>query len=206
MSTISLDPKALAARLRADEKGAPKAVLRALRAGAQRGRALMVSRSPVDRGILRNAWKVIKVSDEQVNLENDQPYAGVLERGARPFKISRAGLEALAGWVKRKILRGNYNTVKHGPDTRSMDYKTARKAQLAHKRAGKAYKHLALWQLDAEAMRIARAIAKKWEKLGKRGTYFIRDSLPKLAELIDKEMTRSLEKFFNRSRGSGSTS
>lgn len=97
----------VSARIRADAKGAPKAVFRAMFSAAQRGKAFLVQESPVDRGILRNAWKIIKLSSiQEVQLVNDQPYAGVMERGARPFKISRTGIEALQGWVLRKLKSG----------------------------------------------------------------------------------------------------
>lgn len=197
MSTIEFTPQKLALRLKRDAEGLPEAISRGMKAGAQRGRAVMVSRSPVYRGILRNAWKVIKVSAEQVNLENDMPYAGILERGSRPFKISQAGIEALTLWVKRKILKGNFARVNHGPDTTKMDFKTARKAQLAHRKA-KSWRKEAAWKLDDEAERIARAIAKKWQREGRKGIYFIRNSLDKLAELMRTEVERKLEKFFNR--------
>lgn len=90
--------------MRSDASGAPRAVLQAMFSAAQRGRSWIIGKSPVDRGILKNAWRVLKMGSEGVELVNDQPYAGVMERGARPFIISKAGIEALAAWVKRKIL------------------------------------------------------------------------------------------------------
>ncbi len=204
MSTISLSSSQLAARLRADATGAPKAVLKAMKSAAQRGRAFMVSKSPVYRGILRNAWKVIKVSDQQINLENDQPYAGVLERGARPFKLSKEGLEALTLWVKRKVLGGNFRRVKSGGSTTHLPWKEARAVQTAARKAGKAYKAQAKWALDDEAKSIAFAIAKKWARDGKQGKFFIRNNIQRLAELMQDEMDRVLAEFFNRPLGGSS--
>jgi hypothetical protein len=199
MSSVRMTEAQLSARLRADAKGAPKAVYQAMFSAAQRGKAFLVERSPVDRGILRNAWKIVRLSStKEVELTNDQPYAGVVERGARPFKISKAGREALTGWVKRKILAGNIQIVKHGASTRHMPWKKARAAQLEHKKRGKAWKQAALWALEDEAKSIAFAIAKKFERVGMKGKRFVMKNLPALAGLMDAEVTRYLSKFFNR--------
>jgi predicted metal-dependent phosphotriesterase family hydrolase len=200
--TITMTPGQLGARLRADANGAPKAVLNAMFSAAQRGKAFIVDKTPVDRGILRNAWKVIKLSSQmEVQLVNDQPYAGVIERGSRPFKISPEGIEALTGWVKRKLMREGYNNTKFGRDTRKMHWKDARKEQLAHRKAGAGYKKRVLWELDDQAKSIAWAIAKSWEKLGRKGTRFVYMHLPQLAELMDAEVKRYLSDFFNRPFG-----
>jgi predicted metal-dependent phosphotriesterase family hydrolase len=199
-----MTPGQLGARLRADAKGAPKAVLNAMFSAAQRGKAFIVDKTPVDRGILRNAWKVIKLSSQmEVQLVNDQPYAGVIERGSRPFKISPEGIEALTGWVKRKLLRENIMGA-HGANTTHLHWKEARKAQLAHRKAGAGYKKRVLWEIDDQAKSIAWAIAKSWEKLGRKGTRFVMMHLPQLAELMDAEVKRYLNNFFSRPlNGSG---
>lgn len=171
MASIQFDERQLAARFASDAAGFEKALHLGILAGAHRGRALMVSRSPVDRGILRNAWRVIKASGF-VTLQNDQPYAGVLERGARPFRISSEGLAALRGWVLRAFRSG-----KLVPDNKST--------------------------LDAQATKIARAIAKKFEKVGKKGKFFVRDSVDTLRDLMAKEVDRTMKKFFDRPRSGG---
>lgn len=190
-----MSPGQLGARLRADKKGAPAAVQRAIFSAAQRGKAFIVGKTPVDRGILRNAWKVVKLSDGS-ELVNDQPYAGIMERGARPFKMSRAGREALEGWVKRKILGGAISRVK--TPTVGMDWKSARAHQKANRKTGKATKAHQKWLLDDEAKSIAFAIAKHFEKVGMKGKRFVWMALPQLAELMDAEINRSLSAFFNR--------
>lgn len=168
MTRIEFTPEQLGARLRADKQKLPQELKRAIKASAQRGRSYIVSESPVDRGILRNAWKVVEQIDGAI-LQNDQPYAGVVERGARPFKISPEGREALAGWVFRKLLNGTL-------------------AVNQHKRV----------DLQAEAERIAWAISKKFEKLGMRGTQFVKKSLPVLAAMMDEEIVEYLQRFFQR--------
>lgn len=188
MATITIGAGALGARIRADHKGAPKAVERAILSGLHRGRAYIVGKTPVDRGILRNAWRVIKLSTGGGELVNDQPYAGILERGARPFKISKAGHEALAGWVFRKILNGTIQVKKAGGRFSSLT-------------GNQRHRHTVKANLEEEADRIAWAIAKKWEKLGMKGKRFVWQALPKLAELMEEEINRSLTNFFNRPAG-----
>lgn len=185
MATLTIDAKAIGARIRADHKGAPKAVDRAIFSGLQRGKAYIVGKTPVDRGILKNAWKVIRLSTGGAELTNDQPYAGIMERGARPFKMSKEGVEALAGWVFRKILNGTIQVRKAGGKFSSLS-------------GNKRHKHLVKANLEEEALRIAYMIAKHFEKVGMKGKRFVWKELPKMAELMEKEINRSLDVFFNR--------
>lgn len=100
------DPRKLKLRLQRDQKGRPKYVLKALEAAAKRAQKYIQKKSPIDRGALRSAWKVIVKATNQVELVNDQPYAGAIENGTGPFSISREGREALEAWVTRKVQRG----------------------------------------------------------------------------------------------------
>ncbi len=202
MANITISAGALGARIRADHKGAPQAVKKAMFSAAQRGKAFIVGRTPVDRGILRNAWKVIRHTDG-AELVNDQPYAGVMERGARPFKMSRAGREAIREWVKRKILKGAIQRVKHqNSDTSKMSWKDARAAQKTSKKLRSAgWKAEAKWKLDDEAESISWAIVKHFEKVGIRGKRFVYLHLEILARLMDLEIDRYLSNFFNRPSG-----
>lgn len=169
--------------MREDASGGPRAVKQALFSAAQRGRSWIVGQSPVDRGILKNAWRALRMSDG-AELVNDQPYAGVVERGARPFKMNTAGMDALTGWVRRKILSGGFGSLTTGKGR-----KNSKPAQID--------------QIEKEARKIAFAIAKKFERVGIRGKRFVWRNLPILANLMEKEIQRSLAAFFNRSVGSG---
>lgn len=163
----------------------PKAITRAIFSAMQRGKSYLVGETPVDRGILKNAWKVIKLSDG-VELVNDQPYAGIVENGARPFKMSSAGISYLKGWVMRMFKSG-----------RMMPNGSASKIAVTHKKFKKP-------ELEAQAESIAWAIAKHFEKEGMKGKKFVLKALPKLATLMDEEITRYLGKFFDRQSGSKS--
>lgn len=180
---VTMTEGQLGARLRGDAKGAPKAVFRAMVSAAQRGKAYIVGQSPVDRGILRNAWKVIRLSSiNEVQLTNDQPYAGVVERGARPFKISSEGIWALKGWALRKLKSGEMNG-------------------RSNLRTRKLVKRRNSVNLEKEAESIAYAIAKKFERVGMKGKRFVLNNLTQLAALMDGEIKRSLSAFFNRPIG-----
>lgn len=189
MATVTIDAGKLGARIRADHVGAPKAVDRAIFSALQRGKAYIVGKTPVDRGILRNAWKVIRLSTGGAELVNDQPYAGILERGARPFRMSKEGLEALEGWVLRKLMSGDMHSKTTPLDNRK--YKNQHGTWSARKR--KKTK-----ALQEEAKSIAYAIAKHFERVGMKGKRFVWKELPQLANLMEQEINRSLNKFFNR--------
>jgi hypothetical protein len=68
----------------------------------ERSRATFVRKSPVDTGRHRASWKT-KKSAAGVLVENDAPYAGIIERGARPHAVSEEGREAITRWAMRKF-------------------------------------------------------------------------------------------------------
>lgn len=178
MAIIAIDHDRLAARLTSDAKGSPKAVQKAIYSAAQRARSFLVGVSPVDRGILKVAWKVIR-SSHGAEVANDQPYAGVMERGARPFRISSEGLFALKGWVMRKLQSGEMNG--------RTNIKTK-----------KLVKRRKTPELEQEAENIAYAIAAKFKRVGMKGKFFVMKNLPKLVVFMSEEINRSLSNFFDR--------
>jgi len=186
----------LSVRLRSDATNAPKAIFRAMVSSAQRGKGFLVAATPVDRGILRNAWKIVKSSaTNEVQLVNDQPYAGVMERGARPFKMGRAGIEAIKGWVGRQLRAGKIilkpkprNAIAHLTDAYKVRFKSRPKLSKGAER-----------QQAIES--ITWAIVKTIEKVGIKGRRFVMNNLDKLAALMKEEMDRSLDNFFSRALG-----
>jgi hypothetical protein len=216
MGVVDLTPKGLAMRLKLDAKNAPIVVQMAVLSGAHRGRSYIVGRSPVDRGMLKNGWRILSMLGI-VELVNDAPYAGVVERGSRPFKISREGLESLIGWVKRKITGGNLSDVRRsergreGPGKASFYEQRARtmakregrgpRGMYGPKRKGARWRQIADDLITKEATKIAWAIAKKLEREGAKGKFFVRQALPKLTRLAGQEITRFLGKYFNSPTG-----
>lgn len=109
MSRIAIDfnrlPKALQRRSRATLAAMHRGAVRA----AERYKGVLRDKTPVDTGHMRAAWKV-KVAPardgaprrrELVTVSNDAPYAGIIEHGARPHPVSRAGWESIYQWVRR---------------------------------------------------------------------------------------------------------
>jgi len=71
---------------------------KATRKAMFRGKALLTRRTPVDTGQMKNSWQV-----KGDILLNDAPHAGVIEEGARPHKVSKEGIEAIARWAQRRL-------------------------------------------------------------------------------------------------------
>lgn len=151
----------------------PAAVLAAIHRGAEngarRGLAHVKSKTPVDNGQLRAAWKVRGGDGARrlASLENDAPYAGIVELGARPHPVSRAGIIAIWEWVYRHRA--------------AMGFVTG---------SGRARGGLSV---EKETLRIAYAIAAKIRREGQRPTYFVRRELPELGNLSLYEVTVALE-------------
>jgi hypothetical protein len=154
------------------------AVMRAVGRGARRAQAALVERTPVDTGNAKNAWRVINNPETNTpQIYNDAPYIGVLEKGARPHKMSRAGIEALIEWVKRQGL----STIR-GPLTPMQSVKFKGKEGKIRKKAEE--------QDIAES--IAWAIAKKIEKEGQVGHFFVEKILPDVGKWVNEELERLL--------------
>lgn len=206
MGSVVIAPSKLGMRLRLDAKLAPLAVQAAMVSGAHRGRSYIIRHTPVDRGVLKNAWRILTMLGV-VDLVNSQPYAGVIERGARPFKISREGLENLVGWVKRKLIGQGHRDNAEWAARRTASFERDQYGPVSpfkqygpkQRRAKSRVQVLKDDFLDKEARRIAWAIAKKFERLGMKGKFFIRQNLPTLVRLAADEINRFLSKYFNSS-------
>ncbi len=94
----------LAKRLKLRRHQIREAVMAGARRGARGARAVLVIRSPKDRGNFKAAWRsksFLRKSGEIARVSNDAPYAGIIERGARPHGVNKEGREALFHWVRR---------------------------------------------------------------------------------------------------------
>ena len=104
-NVIKIGPNQIAGELRARANKTPGELQKAMKRAALRGRAMLVRRTPKDMGQAKAGWKTsdfIKGSKGgRIDLYNDNPYVGVLERGARPHKTSNEGIAAIHGWVWR---------------------------------------------------------------------------------------------------------
>jgi len=103
VSSFNITPDQLPAILRGHARRLPRAVHDGLVMAAQRGRALLVSKSPVDTGVYKNAWRVRHHVGGGAELYNDAPHAGIIEAGARPHGVNAAGIAAITAWAMRKL-------------------------------------------------------------------------------------------------------
>lgn len=167
----------LPAALKRGEERFSRALYRGLRMGAERGRSIIVKRTPTDRGELRASWKV-KAADMVAELINDAPHAGIVELGARPHKVSAEGWAALYEWVRRHpALYGR---------KRAKTKVSGTVAQLAAMGPFKG--------LDPEISSITWAIVKKINREGQKPTYFVLKSMDALRAALIAEVERQLER------------
>jgi hypothetical protein len=176
-NVITIGIEQLPAALRRGEKRFERALYRGLRMGAERGRGIIVPRTPTDLGQLRASWKV-KAAELVAELLNDAPHAGIVELGARPHKVSAEGWQALYEWVRRHPeLYGQKR-----PRTK-VSATLEQQAQLGPFKG-----------LDPEISSITWAIVKKIQKYGQKPTYFVRNSLEVLRKALQLEVERQLER------------
>ena len=95
---VSIAPGQVGVIIRAEAKNVADAVEKAKRITSQRIVSKLKEKSPVDQAHFKNAWQV-----KADGVTNDAPYAGVIERGARPHGVSPEGQEAILEWAARKF-------------------------------------------------------------------------------------------------------
>lgn len=177
MKTVK--PKDLPATLRREALMVRRGMEKAAMAAARRFRAHLADATDragiTDQGVLKNSWVAERIGNT-VQVYSNAPHAGVIELGCRPHKVSRAGIEAIAGWVKRKAFapKGPVLVRVHGPTGR-VERKMPR---------GRTP--------DDEALSIAYAIAHKIEREGQKPKYLVRNELPKASAFYREEMSRIL--------------
>ena len=96
-----LTAKQLAKLLEKRAQESPEVFRRASVVAAQRARTALVKKTPVDQGIMKNAWHTVTTADG-ARVENLAPHAGIVEGGARPHPVSAEGIAALTEWAIRK--------------------------------------------------------------------------------------------------------
>lgn len=185
MSRFTFSPRELAARLRRDDVMVPNAVSKGMRLGAARGRTRLVRATPVDLGQMKNAWRE-KDTGDGVDVVNDAPHAGIVERGARPHAVSEEGIQALAEWARRNL---------HIEERRQVRQQ-ARALRAGGDRAG-----AAVWSkagndfLDQEALKVAHAIAWKLRHQGQEPKFIVASRLDLLRRDVRREVERILRRY-----------
>lgn len=180
--TVPLDK--LPDALDLNERTVRRAIAVGALAGAHRGRALIVRRTPVDQAQLRASWKVKPGADEfdgagekLAELINDAPHMPTVELGARPHKVSREGWLAIYEWVRR-----HYRGAVTGAGVKVYTLGGAGTMRPRKNNGG----------LDPEIERITWAIVTKIKKYGQKATLFVRNSVDDLREVMGYELHREI--------------
>lgn len=101
--SIRLEPGQLGVALRAGGKKHKEAIDRGTRLAAYRSMAHLKTVSPVGvHAALKNGWHVVHLLGGY-SVRNSAPYAGIVERGARPHPVSKAGIESITEWAAKVL-------------------------------------------------------------------------------------------------------
>lgn len=185
---IALEPNQLKPTLRRHAKATLKAVQRGIIRGAFAGERVLVKATPVDQGEMRRAWHVRKTGrkNQPAVLINDAPYAGIIERGARPHKVGFAGWEQIYSWVYRHHAYFAATRTKKGRAKRMKKYVMEVTSQRSGAQAETGF--------DPVISAITWGIVKKIEKEGSRARFFVRDSIPELTVLTSQQVEKRLKR------------
>jgi hypothetical protein len=193
-SVVTINIRDLPNQLRKDEGRLREAIARGARAGAERGRAFIAKKTPIDLGQLKVGWKVkasvpkIPESGELTltTLVNDAPHAGVVELGARPHAVNPAGWAAIYEWVRRHpelyVRAGRKNNAAWQGPNKPRTRSPKREAGPMRPFHGP----------DPEIAAITNAIVWKIRHHGQKPTYFIRRNLDGIAKAMLMEIARAI--------------
>jgi len=182
-AVIAVDLSELPDLLDLGERRMRRAIAAGALAGAHRGRAVMVKRTPVDQGQLKAGWRV-KAGDKEftgpdstlAELINDAPHISMVELGARPHTVNPEGWAAIYEWVRRHF-RGGQLGGKGRMRPRGM---------FAGLQPFKGE--------DPVITQITNAIVFKIRKYGMRATLFVRNSVDELRAVMATELERAMTK------------
>lgn len=180
MATIRIPPGKLGALLETHARKLPEATRAGLSRAAEQARTTELARKlPVYRGVLQNAWEVRTeaTGSTAALVTNTAPYAGIVERGARPHWTSKEGRDALREWVRLKIFRPG-----------------RRRRPVSRRDTGPG----GLYEREIES--IVWAIVNAWAKRGRAGGFQVRDALPRLGQEATEEVIEQLREFLEAGR------
>jgi|FLYL01.1.fsa_nt_gi hypothetical protein len=183
-AVIHIKPEQLGRALRSRGREVRQAIEKGVKVGAHRGRTHLVAqtdkRGITDRGLFKASWKTRTFSSKAqqrmglehiATIQNAAPYAGVIERGARPHKVSAEGRESIRGWVLRKML-GH----------------TSRELRALQRDADVAA------EIEMQVDAIVEGIVRKLEHHGQKGKFIVQDSLDTLTDMAVQEVQRIIRR------------
>lgn len=106
MGNIKIRPEDLGKEIKARFASMPAAIAGGAYLGAMQGQAILAKRTPRFKGRAAAGWRARrgnKTLRVLASVENDAPYVGILETGARPHPVSIEGKRAIARWAKAKF-------------------------------------------------------------------------------------------------------
>lgn len=187
-AVISLDVKDLPAALDKGERRMRRAISSGALAGAHRGRAIIVKRTPTDMGQLKASWKVKPGEVEfaghtstLAELINDAPHIAMVELGSRPHGVNPEGWLQIYEWVRRHHRGG-----KLGGKGRM---RTQRRATVEESRP--------FHGPDPVIADITNAVVRKIRMFGTKPTLFVRRSMDELRAVMAFEVQRAMAKVEN---------
>lgn len=186
MSVVTVTEAQLPTLLRWHAEGTARAIVRGVRRSMPKAKRHLVSVTPRDRGDARRGWKVKTAGTPTEvatghgligSIENDAPYIGILEGGARPHPVSLEGQEAIYQWVLRHIRLVGSTT---------MGYAAVHASEI-----GKGTHRRKFGSVDGGeqlARRITYLICRKIRTKGQAPKYFVRDSMELIAEMCQRDV------------------
>ncbi len=193
-AVIGLRPEDLPAAIERGEIEVRRAVAAGALAGAHRGRALIVKRTPVDMGPLKASWKVRPGATEFAGLEtilaqliNDAPYIALVEIGTRPHKVNPEAWLAIYEWVRRHFRGGELG----GTGRMRRQQRTPESDSRP-------------WHgPDPVISQITNAIVWRIRRKGSKPRWFIRDSIDELRAVMGYEVERAVRDAVDRINSGG---
>lgn len=196
-----------------------EAVMRAQRSACHAGKVIVKRATPKDRGLAQNSWqanmgpKNARPPTPAAWLSNSAPHIGILEKGARPHKVSLQGQRAIYEWVERHfrlvgagggVMSGR--EVPEGVASNSLTATGSRRHKVARQNYLDKLTRLGAMLEDnlirnfpdmgrrmvPAALNIAAAIIQKIRTKGAKPHYFVRGSLPELLNILQDETKRHL--------------
>jgi len=197
MPTFKVPPAELGRVLRRHAEMGPRVARMGLRVGVERGRALVVRRTPVGipPGAMRQAWAVFPWGALGWKLDNSSPHSAIVEAGARPHPVSREGVEAIREWVARVlplITTKSGDTRKATAAERDASGALARHTGATDKLSKKQRRLRDLGKLIDS---ITWAIVAKLKREGQKPRWVVRDVLPELRKMAGEEVGKAVAAF-----------
>jgi hypothetical protein len=198
MGTVKVSLEDLPNALMLGDENIRQAVAKGTTAGAHRGRALIVRRTPTDQGQLRASWRVVAAAIRKgvegfadvtlAELINDAPHITIVELGAKPHTVSPEGWTAIYEWVRR-----HYRSAGGGVYAMGSAGTMVRRSK---RPVGGPWKGD-----DPRVEAITNAIVWRIRKYGQKPTLFVRNSVDELRDVMAKELNAALARVKSGARG-----